>query len=320
MKNISIVIPLYNEAESLPELHSWIKTVMEKNNLTYEVWFINDGSSDNSWEVIEKIQKIDSNVRGIKFRRNFGKSAALYVGFEEAQAEVIITMDADLQDSPEEIPELYRMIKEDNLDLVSGWKQKRKDPLSKTIPTKIFNWATRKMSGINLKDFNCGLKSYSYKVVKSIEVYGEMHRYIPFIAKKAGFNKIGQLPVEHFERKYGTTKFGLERFMNGLLDLISITFMSKFGKRPMHLFGTFGFFTFLLGFGIGSFLSLEWLFTFVFGCPFSDQYYPLTQRPLFYYALGFIIVGTQLFLAGFVAELLVRNSTSANNYDIETKI
>lgn len=317
MKNISVVIPLYNEEESLPELHSWIQRVMEENNFSYEIWFISDGSTDRSWDIITSIQEKDTNVRGVKFRRNFGKSAALYVGFDNAQAEVVITMDADLQDSPEEIPELYKMIKEDGYELVSGWKQDRKDPLSKTIPTKLFNKATSVMSGIKLKDFNCGLKAYHYDVVKSVEVYGEMHRYIPVMAKRAGFSKIGEKPVKHFPRKYGTTKFGLERFINGLLDLVSIIFMSKFGKRPMHLFGTFGFFTFLLGFGIGGYLSLEWIMTFIFGQGFGKEYYPITQRPLFYFSLMFIIVGTQMFLSGFVAEILVRNSTKANKYDIE---
>ncbi|MFT6747363.1 MAG: glycosyltransferase involved in cell wall biosynthesis [Glaciecola sp.] len=317
MKNLSIVIPLYNEAESLPELHSWIKKVMEENNFTYEVWFISDGSTDKSWDVITEIQTKDANVRGVKFRRNFGKSAALYVGFDNTEAEVIITMDADLQDSPEEIPELYKMIKEDGFDLVSGWKQDRKDPLMKTIPTKLFNKATTIMSGIKLNDFNCGLKAYHYDVVKSIEVYGEMHRYIPVMAKRAGFTKIGEKPVKHFARKYGTTKFGLERFINGLLDLVSIIFISKFGKRPMHLFGTFGFFTFLLGFGIGTYLTIDWVLTFVFNSGFSDNYYPITQRPIFYFSLMFVIVGTQMFLSGFVAEILVRNSTKANKYDIE---
>ena len=317
MKNLSIVIPLYNEAESLPELHRWIKTVMENHNFTYEIWFINDGSTDNSWSIIEGLQALDNNVKGIKFRRNNGKSAALFVGFEKAEAEVIITMDADLQDSPEEIPDLYKMIMTDGFDLVSGWKQKRHDPITKTIPTKLFNWATRKMSGISLNDFNCGLKAYKYDVIKSVEVYGEMHRYIPVIAKWNGFKKIGEKVVEHFPRKYGTTKFGLERFINGLLDLISIMFMSKFGKRPMHLFGTFGFFTFLLGFGIGTYLSIDWLMTFVFHFGDNLNYYPITQRPIFYFALVFIIVGVQLFLAGFVAEIMVRNSTKANNYDVE---
>ncbi|MFT6716938.1 MAG: glycosyltransferase involved in cell wall biosynthesis [Saprospiraceae bacterium] len=317
MKNLSIVIPLYNEEESLPELHAWIKKVMDDNNFTYEIWFISDGSTDKSWDVITEVQTKDSNVRGIKFRRNFGKSAALYVGFDKAEAEVIITMDADLQDSPEEIPELYKMVMEDGYDLVSGWKQDRKDPLMKTIPTKLFNKATSLMSGIKLNDFNCGLKAYKYDVVKSIEVYGEMHRYIPVMAKRAGFTKIGEKPVKHFPRKYGTTKFGLERFINGLLDLVSIIFMSKFGKRPMHLFGTFGFFTFLLGFGIGSYLIMDWIMTFVFNNGFSSHYYPITQRPIFYFSLMFIVVGTQMFLSGFVAEILVRNSTKANKYDIE---
>jgi glycosyltransferase involved in cell wall biosynthesis len=317
MKNLSIIIPLYNEEESLTELHAWIKKVMDENNLTYEVWFISDGSTDKSWDIITSIQEQDSNVRGIKFRRNFGKSAALYVGFDKADAEVVITMDADLQDSPEEIPELYKMIMTDGYHLVSGWKQDRKDPLMKTIPTKLFNKATSVMSGIKLNDFNCGLKAYKLEVVQSVEVYGEMHRYIPVMAKRAGFTKIGEKPVKHFARKYGHTKFGLERFINGLLDLVSIIFMSKFGKRPMHLFGTFGFFTFLLGFGIGTYLSLDWMMTFVFDHGFNDHYYPITQRPIFYFSLMFIVVGTQMFLSGFVAEILVRNSTKANKYDIE---
>lgn len=320
MRNLSIVIPLYNEDESLPELHAWIKKVMDENQFTYEIWFISDGSTDKSWEIIESLKQENEHVKGIKFRRNFGKSAALYVGFDLAEAEVVITMDADLQDSPEEIPGLYEMITQQEFDIVSGWKQNRKDPISKTIPTKLFNWATCKMSGIKLHDFNCGLKAYRYTVIKSIEVYGEMHRYIPVMAKRAGFHKITEKPVKHFARKYGNTKFGLERFINGFLDLISITFMSKFGKRPMHFFGTFGFFTFLAGFAIGSYLSVEWLMTFVFNYGFSEEYYPITQRPLFYFSLVAIIVGTQMVLSGFVAEILVRNSSSANNYDIEKTI
>ena len=317
MKNISVVIPLFNEEESIKELHEWIKKVMELHGYSYEIWFINDGSSDHSWKRIEEAKAIDPNVKGISFRRNFGKSAALFVGFEKAEAEVIITMDGDLQDSPEEIPELYRKIMSDGYDLVSGWKQKRKDPITKTLPTKLFNWATRKMSGINLKDFNCGLKAYKYQVIKSIEVYGEMHRYIPVIAKRAGFKKIGEQAVEHFPRKYGTTKFGLERFINGFLDLILITFMSKFGRRPMHLFGTLGFFTFSIGFLIGAILTLEWVLTFVFDVSFWTEYYPITQRPLFYFSLAFCVIGTQIFFSGFVAELLVRNAVNANQYDID---
>lgn len=317
MKNISVVIPLFNEEESLSELHSWIKTVMDKNNFSYEVIFVSDGSTDSSWDIIEQLKAKDQNVKGFKFRRNYGKSAALFVGFEAAEAEVVITMDADLQDSPDEIPDLYHMIKSEGYDVVSGWKKDRKDPISKTIPTKLFNWATRKMSGINLKDFNCGLKAYAYDVVKTIEVYGEMHRYIPLIAKRAGFTKIGEKAVQHFPRKYGSTKFGIERFINGLLDLVSITFMSKFGKRPMHFFGTLGFFTFTIGFLIGSYLLIDWILVFGFGSGFSGDYYPVTQRPIFYMATAFIIVGSQLFLSGFVAELLVRNSSRANKYEIE---
>ena len=320
MKNISVVIPLYNEEESIQELHAWIKKVMEQNDFSYEIWFINDGSNDQSWAEIEKAKNIDPNVKGVSFRRNFGKSAALYVGFDKAEAEVSITMDADLQDSPEEIPALYHKIVSEGYDLVSGWKQKRKDPVTKTLPTKLFNWATRKMSGINLRDFNCGLKAYRYQVIKSIEVYGEMHRYIPVIAKRAGFKKIGEQPVQHFPRKYGTTKFGLERFINGFLDLILITFMSKFGRRPMHLFGTLGFFTFAIGFLIGTYLTIEWVLTFVLHVSFWSEYYPITQRPLFYFALAFCVIGTQIFFSGFMAELLVRNSVNANQYDIDKTI
>jgi len=314
MKDISIVIPLFNEAESLPELHEWIVKVMTKNSLTYEIWFINDGSTDNSWEIIEDLKSKDENVKAVKFQRNYGKSAGLFVGFEKAEGEVVVTMDADLQDSPEELPEMRRMIVEDGLDLVSGWKKKRYDPITKTIPTKLYNWATRKMSGIKLNDFNCGLKAYKYDVVKSVEVYGEMHRYIPVLAKWAGFKKIGEKVVQHQARKYGYSKFGLSRFINGPLDLMSIIFVAKFGKRPMHFFGVLGAFIFFLGFITGGYLSIDWFLTLVMEV--SDHYYPMTDRPIFYFSLVFMIIGTQLFLAGFVAELITRNSSVRNNYQI----
>jgi glycosyltransferase involved in cell wall biosynthesis len=317
MKDISIVIPLYNEEESLPELHEWIVRVMKANQFSYEVIFVDDGSKDSSWTVIEKLSQIDQNVKGIKFQRNYGKSAALNTGFEKTSGQVIITMDADLQDSPEEIPELYKMIMTDGYDLVSGWKKKRYDPLSKTIPTKFFNWATRKMSGIQLNDFNCGLKAYKRKVVKSIEVYGEMHRYIPVIAKWAGFYKIGEKPVQHQERKYGSTKFGLERFINGFLDLFTITFVSKFGKRPMHFFGAIGTIFMFIGAFSALYLIGEKIYIIM-----AEHIKPrdVTQMPAFYLALTSIIIGVQLFLAGFIGELVARNSSSRNNYLIETVI
>lgn len=314
MKNLSIVVPLFNEAESLPELHSWIQKVTQENNLSYEIWFINDGSTDNSWNVIEDLKAKDENVKGVKFQRNYGKSAGLHVGFQHAAGEVVVTMDADLQDSPDELPGLYKMIIEDGFDLVSGWKQKRYDPITKTLPTKLYNWATRKMSGIDLNDFNCGLKAYKLDVVKSIEVYGEMHRYIPLLAKWAGFTKIGEKVVQHQARKYGTTKFGLNRFINGPLDLISINFVARFGKRPMHIFGLLGSLLFILGFMTGGYLALDWVLNLGFGI--ADDYYPMTDRPLFYFSLAFMIIGTQLFLAGFIAELLIRNSSVRNNYKI----
>ena len=259
-KDISIVVPLFNEEESLSELFTWIKKVMNKNDFSFEVIFVDDGSKDKSWQVIEELAKENSSIRGIKFRRNYGKSAALNTGFQAAEGKVIITMDADLQDSPEEVPELYKMIAKDGYDLVSGWKKKRYDPLSKTIPTKLFNWATRKMTGIYLHDFNCGLKAYRYDLVKSIEVYGEMHRYIPAIAKWAGFTKITEKAVAHQERKYGVTKFGVERFINGFLDLLSITFVGKFGKRPMHIFGLFGTLMFFFGFVMAAYVGAEKLY------------------------------------------------------------
>ena len=305
---LSICIPLFNEAESLPELHAWITRVMMTNAYTYEIIFVDDGSTDNSWGIVAKLANNDTSVKGIKFRRNYGKSAGLFVAFEAAKGDVIITMDADLQDSPEEIPELYRMIKEDGLHLVSGYKEKRFDPLTKTIPTKLFNWATRKMSGIILNDFNCGLKSYDHRVVKSIEVYGEMHRYIPVLAKWAGFDKIGQKIVHHQERKYGVTKFGMERFINGFLDLLTVMFISKFGKKPMHLFGLMGVLSFTVGFGIATYLAFSKIMW---------QAYNMTDRPLFYFGILAMIIGVQLFMTGFIAELIARSNSERNNYIIE---
>lgn len=316
MKDYSIVIPLFNEAESLPELHDWIVRVMKKEGTSYEIWFINDGSTDDSWQVIEELKAKDENVKAVKFQRNYGKSAGLYVGFEKAEGEIVVTMDADLQDSPEELPEMRRMIKEEGFDLISGWKKKRFDPISKTIPTKLYNWATRKMSGIKLNDFNCGLKAYRYDVIKSIEVYGEMHRYIPVLAKWAGYKKIGEKVVQHQSRKYGYSKFGLSRFINGPLDLMSIIFVAKFGKRPMHLFGVLGALLFFMGFITGGYLTIDWLLNLVF--EIGSSYYPMTDRPLFFFSLTFMIIGTQLFLAGFVAELLTRNSSIRNNYKISS--
>ena len=314
--DISVVVPLYNEDESLPELYAWITRVMNENKFSYEVIFVNDGSSDNSWEVIEGLSATDpEHVRGIKFRRNYGKSPALFCGFEMAQGDVVITMDADLQDSPDEIPELYRMIKEDGYDLVSGYKQKRYDPLSKTIPTKLFNATARKVSGINnLHDFNCGLKAYRKEVVKNIEVYGEMHRYIPYLAKNAGFDKIGEKVVQHQARKFGSTKFGgLNRFVNGYLDLLSLWFLNSFGLKPMHVFGFIGTLMFFFGFlacvvvGGTQIIAL---------CNHTPA--PLvTDSPYFYIALTMMILGTQLFLAGFLGELISRNAMSRNNYQIE---
>lgn len=309
--DISVVIPSYNEDESLKELHSWIVNVANENKFSYEIIFVDDGSTDNTWKVITELSSIDKNIKGIKYRRNYGKSAALNTGFELASGEVVITMDADLQDSPDEIPDLYRMIKSNNYDLVSGWKKKRYDPISKTIPTKLYNWTTRKMTGIRLHDMNCGLKAYKNEVVKNIEVYGEMHRYIPVIAKWAGFNKIGEKVVAHQKRKYGVTKFGMERFINGFLDLLSITFTSKFGKRPMHLFGSLGTLLFIIGFVIAFYLTFAKLFF---------QEYNMTERPLFYLGLLAMILGTQLFLTGFLAEMLSRNSYDRNKYQVEKKV
>lgn len=316
MKDISIVIPLYNEAESLPELHEWIIKVMNEHRFSYEVVFVDDGSTDNSWEIVEGIQQKDSNVKGIKFRRNYGKSAGLNTGFAAANGKVVFTMDADLQDSPEELPEMYKMITEEGFDLVSGWKKKRYDPLSKTIPTKLFNWATRKMTGIYLHDFNCGLKAYKYTVIKNIEVYGEMHRYIPAIAKWSGFKKIGEKVVQHQERKYGVTKFGLERFINGFLDLLSITFVGKFGKKPMHLFGLMGTLMFAFGFILAAYIGADKIYHVAIG----QKARLVTEIPQFYIGLVSMIMGVQLFLAGFLAEMVSRNSPNRNNYKIEKEI
>lgn len=309
--NLSLVIPLLNEEESLQELSDWIARVCAAHNFSYEIIFMDDGSTDGSWKKIEQISGQNNNVKGIRLRRNYGKSAALQIGFESAQGDVVITMDADLQDSPDEIPDLYKMITQENYDLVSGWKKKRFDPITKTIPTKIFNWATRKMSGIQLHDFNCGLKAYKKEVVKNIDVYGEMHRYIPVIAGWAGFRRIGEKPVLHQKRKYGNTKYGLERFINGFLDLLSIGFVVKFGKRPMHLFGLLGTIIFFFGFVVACYLAY---------LKFGLGIVKMTDRPLFYFGLLAMIVGTQLFLTGFLAELIVRHSPDKNKYQIEKKV
>ena len=315
--DISVVIPLLNEDESLPELTAWIDEVMRKHSFSYETLFIDDGSTDSSWQVITELKEKYPSVSGIKFRRNYGKSAALNVGFAAAKGDVVITMDADLQDSPDEIPELYRRIKEEKYDVISGWKKKRYDPITKTIPTKLFNAATRKMSGIELNDFNCGLKAYRSDVVKTIEVYGEMHRYIPVLAKWAGFTKIGEQVVEHRARKYGTTKFGFSRFINGFLDLMSIFFVGKFGKRPMHFFGSLGVLSFLLGIIISLWMIGVKLYHIAAHTPYKRE---ITDQPLFYIALVAIIVGSQMFLAGFVAELVGRNAPERNQYLIEQEI
>lgn len=315
--NISVVVPLYNEAESLPELASWIEDVMNKNGFTYEILFVNDGSTDDSWNVIEGLNKSNPCIKGVSFRRNYGKSPALYTGFERAQGDVVITMDADLQDSPDEIPELYRMITEDGYDLVSGWKKKRYDPLSKTIPTKLFNATARKVSGIhNLHDFNCGLKAYRREVVKHIEVYGDMHRYVPYLAKNAGFNKIGEKVVQHQARKYGVTKFGLDRFVNGYLDLLTLWFQAKFGVKPMHFFGLMGSLMFLIGFIAVILVGAIKLFNMWAG----NHYILVTDSPYFYLSLTAMIIGSQLFLAGFLGELIIRNSPERNRYEISKEL
>ncbi|MDE6080750.1 MAG: glycosyltransferase family 2 protein [Muribaculaceae bacterium] len=315
--DISVIVPLYNEAESLPELEAWIRRVMTENNFSYEIIFVNDGSTDNSFEVIRSLSQSNPAVKGISFRRNYGKSPALNTGFRRAKGDVVITMDADLQDSPDEIPELYRMIMKDGYDVVSGWKQKRYDPLSKTIPTKLFNATARKVSGIhNLHDFNCGLKAYKQKVVQRLEVYGDMHRYIPYLAKNLGFNKIGEKIVHHQARKYGTSKFGLDRFVNGYLDLLTLWFTNKFGKKPMHFFGLLGTLMFLLGFiaviAVGA-MKLYYLHS-------GHPYILVTDSPYFYISLVTMLLGTQLFLTGFLGELIVRNSSRRNEYEIDEEI
>ena len=315
--DISVIVPLYNEAESLPELQQWIERVMDANGFTYEVIYVNDGSTDGSWEVIQRLAASNPSVKGVCFRRNYGKSPALNTGFRRAKGDVVITMDADLQDSPDEIPELYRMITQDKYDLVSGWKQKRYDPLSKTIPTKLFNATARKVSGIkNLHDFNCGLKAYRNKVVKRIEVYGDMHRYIPYLAKNAGFTRIGEKVVHHQARKYGTTKFGLDRFVNGYLDLATLWFTNKFGVKPMHFFGLLGSLMFFLGL-----LAVIMVGALKLKAMYSGEHYTLvTNYPYFYIALTTMILGTQLFLTGFIGELVVRNSPRRNDYEIEEEL
>ena len=305
--DISLVIPLYNEAESLPELEAWIARVMKENNFSYEIWFVNDGSTDNSWQVIEQLREKNDCVKGISFRRNYGKSPALHVGFEHVQGDVVITMDADLQDSPDEIPELYRMITKEGYDLVSGWKKKRYDPLSKTIPTKLFNATARKVTGIKLNDFNCGLKAYRREVVKSIDVYGDMHRYMPYLAKNAGYTRIGEKVVQHQARKYGTTKFGLDRFVNGYLDLVTLWFFSKFAVKPMHFFGLLGSLMFIIGF-----IAL----LLVVVLKICGMRAGVTDSPYFYVSLVSMILGTQLFLTGFLGELISRNATDRNNYHL----
>ena len=314
--NISVLVPLFNEEESLPELCAWIERVMIINNFTYEVLLIDDGSKDKSWEVVERISAENTNIKGIKFRRNYGKSAALNVGFVKAKGDVVITMDADLQDSPEEIPALYNKIAIEGFDLVSGWKAKRYDPLTKTIPTKLFNWAARKASGIYLHDFNCGLKSYKNTVVKSIEVHGEMHRYIPVLAKWAGFSNITEQVVEHQSRKYGVTKFGMERFVNGFLDLITITFVSRFGKKPMHFFGVLGTLMFMIGFGLFTYITGAKLYAMFASIPAKN----IADMSGFYIALTAMVIGVQLFLAGFIAEMVSRNSYDRNNYQVEKEV
>lgn len=314
--DISVVVPLFNEEESLPELAAWIKKVMDNNNFTYEIMMIDDGSRDNSWKVVQDLQKENPHVKGIKFRRNYGKSAALFCGFEAVQGDVVITMDADLQDSPDEIPELYRMIKEDGFDLVSGWKKKRHDPvLTKNLPSKLYNWTVRRMTGIKLHDMNCGLKAYRKNVIKSIEVYGEMHRYIPVLAKWAGYKNIGEKVVVHAERKYGVTKFGLERFVRGPLDLMSVTFISRYVKRPMHFFGILGALIFIIGFVAAGYLGVHKIILLNQGI----TGHLITDSPYFYIALTSMIIGAQFFMGGFLGELVSRSSSERNKYQIEVK-
>ncbi|WP_299094863.1 glycosyltransferase family 2 protein [Winogradskyella sp.] len=309
--NISVVIPLLNEEESLKELHDWIVSVMQSNSFSYEILFIDDGSTDTSWQVISQLAKTNACVKGIRFLKNFGKSQALHAGFAKAKGDVVITMDADLQDNPDEIPELYDMVTNQNFDLVSGWKKKRFDSvIAKNLPSKLFNWAARRTSGVKLHDFNCGLKAYSNTVVKHIDVYGEMHRYIPVLAKNAGFTNIGEKVVQHQARKYGHTKFGMNRFINGFLDLITIWFVSRFGKRPMHLFGALGVIMFIIGFGFSFYLGLDKLF-------FNPTGRLITDRPQFYIALSTMIIGSQLFIAGFLGELILRSKRQQQRYYVK---
>jgi glycosyltransferase involved in cell wall biosynthesis len=316
MIQISVIIPVFNEQDSLPELHNWIVRVMDGHGYSYEIIFVNDGSNDGSWNEIQKLAGLNPNVKGVSFTRNYGKSAALDMGFSKAQGEVVITMDADLQDSPDEIPELYEMIVSDGYDVVSGWKKKRRDPITKTIPSRFFNGVTRLISGIKLHDFNCGLKSYKNKVVKNIHIYGEMHRYIPLIAKWNGFAKIGEKVVEHRPRKYGETKFGIERFLNGFLDLISVSFVNRYKRRPMHFFGTLGTVSFLAGFFITSWL----IFQKIFGLYQGRTVREITAQPLFFLALVALIVGVQLFLTGFLAEMMTSNNSRKADYNIEEEL
>lgn len=312
--NISVVIPLLNEQESLTELHHWISSVMVSNGFSYEILFIDDGSTDQSWQTICNLKEQDQNVKGIRFLKNFGKSQALHAGFSQAKGDVIITMDADLQDNPEEIPELYNLITKQKFDLVSGWKKKRFDnKFTKNLPSKLFNWAARKTSGVKLNDFNCGLKAYNKNVVKNIDVNGEMHRYIPVLAKNAGFTKIGEKVVQHQARKYGETKFGMDRFINGFLDLITIWFISRFGKRPMHLFGALGVIMFVIGFGFAAYLGIDKLF-------FNPTGRLITQRPQFYIALTTMILGSQFFIAGFLGEIILRQNTNKTRYLIKESL
>ena len=315
--DLSIIIPFYNEAESLPELVRWIREVLSKEGLSYEILMIDDGSKDGSWDVVRGLSAEFPEIRGLSFRRNYGKSAALYEGFAMAEGDVVFTMDADLQDSPEEIPEMYRMIKEDGYDLVSGWKKHRKDnALTKNLPSKLYNWTARKVTGVKLHDMNCGLKAYRKAVVKDIEVYGEMHRYIPYLAKNEGYTKIGEKPVHHQKRKYGKSKFGIERFFNGLLDLMSLWFLSKFGKKPMHFFGTSGILMFVVGFALTLWVIIEKLVRQAHGLRFRA----VTDPPLFYLALVALILGVILFLAGFVGEMIARSSAARNNYNIRERL
>ena len=314
--DISVIVPLYNETESLPELAAWIRRVMEANGWTYEILMVDDGSTDGSWNTVRALSKENPAIHGISFRRNYGKSAALYEGFAAAKGDVVITMDADLQDSPDEIPELYRMIQEEGYDVVSGWKQHRQDnKLTKNLPSKLYNWTARKVTGIKLHDMNCGLKAYKNEVVKSIEVYGEMHRYIPYLAKNAGYGKIGEKPVHHQKRKYGVSKFGLERFVNGFLDLMSLWFLSKFGKKPMHFFGTTGILMFLIGFVMTVWIIVAKLVHQAQGV----HYRAVTDQPLFYLALLAVVLGAMFFLAGFLGEMVSRSATTRNDYNVKER-